>query len=102
MRKVCVGDGSANVDGRCGGGVQNRPRAESTNLGREVFYETIVDFWEHDDALDADTILTGRLEDTAHEDAGYSLEVAVGKIVEEYRGVFASQLNTDWDKGLCR
>ena len=46
-----------------------------------MVYQTIVDIWESDDALDADAVLAGGLKDTAHEDASDALKVAVGKVI---------------------
>jgi hypothetical protein len=76
-----VGNRGADVDdGVCGAG-EDGAGSQGADLGGEVVDELVVCVWERDDAFDADAVLTGGLEDAAHKDAGYALEVAVGEVV---------------------
>lgn len=52
--------------------------------------ETVVYVRKGDYSFNTDTILTSRLEDATHENAGYALEVAVGEIIKNDGWVFAT------------
>lgn len=64
VREVGRGDAGAEVDG--GAGVEVGAGAEGGDAGGEDGEECVVGVREGDDALDADAVLPGRLEDAAH------------------------------------
>lgn len=55
-----------------------------------------MDLGKCNDALDADAVLARGLEGTAHKDAGYALEVAVGQVVKENGWIFAAEFDAYW------
>ena len=63
------GDHGADVDV---GFVEGGADAEGADAWFEEGYEGGVGVWEGDDALDADAILAGGLEDAAHEEGRYA------------------------------
>jgi hypothetical protein len=88
--EIGVGDGGADVDDGIQRAVEDGARTQGADLGCEVVDESVVCVGEGDDALDTDAVLTRGLEDAAHEDAGYALEVAAGEVVEDNGGVFTA------------
>jgi len=90
-----VGDHGADVDVVV---VEGGAEAEGADARFHQPDEVVVDGGAGDDALDADAVLAGGLEDGAHEDAGDAGEIR--DVVEHDGGVLAAELDADGCQGL--